>query len=483
MKSIYKEIKLKNLFYKFLFFAISITSSIIITCALIFFIAPMFKKNDIIPVNVYVFENELSTKIQDEINNAISISTENIYNRLLANIQFSIALFSAALVIFAIVFGVIYFSKIKDAENLIKEIQKTPDLFFKQFYREQFNKNISNLFSQSYITRNSAINNLSLNPEISAADYDILQEVLINELDYATHVYFYQNINTLTSILIKIDYQKTISLIMTILKEQKKDIMKHNNLLSHIIADNSEKSRSYIEEMLLKDDEMGTQLISLLLSNGALNHYMSFILEKCHGSVLRSAINWSGFSLWNIKIDNITDHILTREDIDTDSLQSIISHKTISIIEKITIVLKFYFNNTEKYDQSLKYLINNISNDENAKNDLIVISEKHGHQELLKLFFTKNNYLKSNFSNFMENNIFKEASAINDGKTASDIIKSQGLIFIKDRNVIIDKDGKEYKIEPYTLSLFTGTMLPVNYGIMLDNTFINIEDLNKNIPD
>jgi len=479
MESIYKKIKLKSLFYNFLFFVVSITSSIVIASVIIFLIVPMFKKNDIIPINIVIFENELSFKIQEEINNAILIGIENIYNRLLANIQFSIALFSVALVIFAIVFGVIYFSKIRDAENLIKEIQKTPDLFFKHFYREQFNKNVSDLFSQNYITRNSAINNLSLNPEIDSTDYDVLREVLINEFNYATHVYFQQNINILTSILIKIDYNKTISLIMTILKEQKYDFMKHNYLLSHIIADNSDESRNYIENILLNDNEMSTQLVSLLLNNGAINDYMSYILEKCHDSVLRLAISFSDYNPWNIKIDNISAHILKRENINVDSLQTIISHKSISATEKIIIVLKFYSNNTEKFDQSLKNLINIIHDDENAKYDLLVISEKCGYQELLRAFFTKNTYLKSEFSNFMENNIIKEVSIEKDVKTSSDIIKEQCLVFINDRNVIIDKENNEYKILPYSVSLFTGTMLPVRYGCMIEGVFIDIEELKK----
>jgi hypothetical protein len=140
----------------------------------------MFNENKINPARILVFDNELSLKVQDEINNAISENIENIYNRLLSNIQFSIALFSAALVFFAIIFGFIYFSKIKDAEVLIKEIQKTPDLFFEHFYRVQFNESLSDLFSKDNIKRNDAINKLSFNPKINEKDYELLQEILIN---------------------------------------------------------------------------------------------------------------------------------------------------------------------------------------------------------------------------------------------------------------------------------------------------------------
>jgi hypothetical protein len=403
----YKNINLKNVFFKFLFVATSITSSIIIAFSAIFYISPVFKKNDLVPARIIVFGNELSDKVQAEINNAVSIYIENIYNRLLTNIQFSIALFSSALVIFAIVFGVIYFSKIREAESLIKEIQKTPDLFFKHFYKEQFNKNISNLFSQNHIKRNDAITNLTFNPEIGSGDYDVLRDVLLNELEHTTNVYFQQNISTITSILIKIDYQKTISLLRNILGEQKYDHMKHNHLMSHIVSDNSDETKRYIEAKLLTANEMGSQLVLVLLNNGVLNDYMGYILEKCQGPILLTAIAFSGSEIWHIKTDVFYEHLTKRKDIDANCLYTIAALKTIDIKERISIVLYYYTINTEKFDRALNGLISMINGDESAKNDFLTIVNQVGQQELLREFFNKNKHLKSHFANFSDNDVFK----------------------------------------------------------------------------
>jgi hypothetical protein len=407
MKIRNKDINLKNVFFKFLFVATSITSSIIIAFSAIFFISPIFKKNAFVPARIFVFGNELSDEVQAEINNAVSVYTENIYNRLLANIQFSIALFSSALVIFAIVFGVIYFSKIREAESLIKEIQKTPDLFFKHFYKEQFNKNVSSLFSQDYIKRNAAITNLTFNPEIDSGDYDVLRDVLLNELEYTTNVYFHQNISTITNILIKIDYQKTILLLKKILKEQRYDSIKHNHLLSHVISGNSDETRKYIETLLLNNNEIGYQLVSALLNNGVLNDYMGYILEKCQDSVLLTAIAFSGSEIWHIKTDGFYEHLTKRKDIDANCLYAIAAFKTIDIKERISIVLYYYTSNTEKFEQALNSLISMINSDESAKNDFLTIVNQKGQQKLLQKFFDKNKYLKSYFVNFSDNDVFK----------------------------------------------------------------------------
>jgi hypothetical protein len=336
------------------------------------------------------------------------MNIENIYDRLITNIQFSISLFSAILVIFTIVFGVIYFSKIRDAEKLIKEIQETPELFFKQFYREQFNKNISNLFSQNYIKRNDAISKLTFNPEIDINDYDLLQEVLSKEFNYDLNIYFYQNVSILTNILIKIDKSKTIFFLMKILKEQKYDQLKHNNILNHLIADNSPETISYIKDMLLSSNKIGTSLVPLLANCGRLNDYIDFILEKGNASTLSLVISMSYSDMWHINIDNFFGHIMSRDDIDIQSLQAIISNKSIIIKEIITLVLHFYSKDTQKFDIALNYLISTISSDENAKKEFLFIVEKNEYKELIKKYFEKNYHQKSYFTNFKDNDIVNQ---------------------------------------------------------------------------
>jgi hypothetical protein len=479
MKIGYKNINLKNVFLKFLFVTTSITSSIIIAFSAIFFISPAFKKNNLVPARIIVFGNELSDKVQAEINNAVSTYIENIYNRLIANIQFSIALFSSALVIFAVVFGVIYFSKIREAENLIKEIQKTPDLFFKHFYKEQFNKNISNLFSQNYIKRNDAITNLTFNPEIGSGDYDVLRDVLLNELEYTANVYFHQNISTITSILMRVDYRKTISLLKKILGEQEYNPTKHYHLLSHIISDSSDETKKYIEAQLLKDNEMGSQLISALLNNGVLNDYMGYILENCQGPILQTAIAFSYSEMWHIKTDDFYEHLTKRKDIDANCLYTVISHKTIDVKEKISIVLYYYIGNTEKFNQALNNLISTISNDENAKNDFLTIVNQVEQHELLREFFNKNKHLKSHFENFSDNIIFKHEIDVSENKRKepSIIIKERELRLSDDGVTVIDKDGVKHEINQYSQSAF-GPIFPVMSGVMIDGIFIDSKELN-----
>jgi hypothetical protein len=300
---------LKNTISKFICGVTVVTAAIVISSSIIFFISPIIKKNAIIPAHIYVYGNDLSIKVQEEINQSVASNIEKIYNQLLANVQLSIALFSCALVIFAIIFGWIYFSRIRDAENLIKEVQKTPDLFFKQFYREQYNKNISNMFSSNYVKRSEAIKNLTFNPELNIEDYDVLQEILLNELDYPTNVYFYSNISTVIGVLIKIDYSRTLLLLRNILQEKKYDPLKFNNLLTYIIADNSSETKDFIQSKLSTDSNMGTQIISMLLSNDLINDYSEYILEKCDGTVLQTIILHSNTEMWHIKIEEFYKHL------------------------------------------------------------------------------------------------------------------------------------------------------------------------------
>ena len=481
MKSLYEEIRLKNIFYKFLFVITSITFSIIIAFTILFLIVPIFKNKEIIPVNVYIFGTELSNKVQEEINNAISMGIENIYNRLLANIQFSIALFSSALVIFAIVFGVIYFSKIRDAENLIREIQKTPGLFFKQFYREQFDKSVSSLFSPDYIKRNDAINKLSFNPEIDNNDYDLLQEVLYNELSYDLQVYYYQNISTIMNILLKINHKKTISLLCKILQEQKYDQTKHSNLLNYIVADNSDKTVKYIKDNLLNSSELSTPFISSLAVNRLLNNYLDYIFEKCPSPILQVAINLSRSDEWHKKPDTILSLLYKREDTDSNILQYyIIPHETIDTKEKIAMVLYFYAKDKEKFKDSLSSLINRIQSNENAKKEFLSLAEEDKYKELVAEYFTKNSYQRTFFNNYQDSTIIEQALKKTEIKTISDVVKENGLCLSEDGAIVTDKNGFKYDVQLYSRSFPLPMWQPVKTGILIDRVFIDIDELKKN---
>jgi hypothetical protein len=131
---------LKNTISKFICGVTAVTAAIVIASSIIFFISSIVKQNAIIPAHIYVYGNDLSVKVQEEINQSVASNIEKIYDQLLANVQLSIALFSCALVVFAIIFGWIYFSRIRDAENLIKEIQKTRICFSSNFTENNITK-------------------------------------------------------------------------------------------------------------------------------------------------------------------------------------------------------------------------------------------------------------------------------------------------------------------------------------------------------
>ncbi|MDR0370550.1 MAG: hypothetical protein LBH80_01665 [Prevotellaceae bacterium] len=465
---------LKIIFSKYICIVTSVTSAIVIACSIIFFISPVVKENVVIPAHIYVYGNDLSAKVQEEINQSVASNIEKLYNQLLANIQLSIALFSCALVVFAIIFGWIYFSRIRDAENLIKEIQKTPDLFFKQFYREQYNKNISNMFSSNYVKRSEAIKNLTFNPEVGKEDYDVLQEVLLNELDYPANVYFYNNISAIIGVLIKIDHSRTLLLLRNILQEKEYDPLKFNNFLTYIIADNSSETRDFIQSKLSADSNMGTQIISMLLSNGLINDYSEYILEKCDGAVLQAIILHSDTKMWHIKTEKFYEHLIKRNDVDVQNLEFIVRNTKMSVMEKIRLVLCFYRKNQEEYDSALNTLINTISHDDKAKDDLLDIAKETDCEPEIKQFFNKNNQYKALFPNFFIDNL---ENAKKEARNPTDIIHDLGL-YRNTEGVVIDAKGKKYDAKNYAPSFF-GPWLEVQTGIMIGGVFISLNQITK----
>jgi hypothetical protein len=194
------------------------------------------------------------------------------------------------------------------------------------------------MFSLNYVRRNEAIKNLTFNPELNVEDYDVLQEVLLKELDYPTNVYFCNNISTIIGVLIKIDHSRTLSLLRNILQEKECDPLKFNNLLTYIIADNSSETKDFIQSKLSTDSNMGTQIISMLLSNGLINDYFEYILEECDGTVLETIILHSNTEMWHIKIEEFCEHLIKRNDIDAHNLESIIRNTKINGKDKIGIV-------------------------------------------------------------------------------------------------------------------------------------------------
>jgi hypothetical protein len=331
------------------------------------------------------------------------------------------------------------------------------------------------MFSSDYVKRNEAIKNLTFNPELNIDDYDVLQEILLNELEYTANVYFYNNISTILSVLIKIDHSRTLSLLRDILQKREYDPLKFNNLLTYIIADNSSETRDFIQSKLLTDSNTGTQIVSMLLSNGSINDYSEYILEKCHGTVLQTIILHSNTEMWHIKTEDFYGHLIKRNDIDAQNLELIVRNTKIKVAEKIELVLCFYKKDQEKYNSSMVALINTISNDDKAKADFLNIAKEINCEVEIKLFFSKNNNYKTLFPEFFTDNV--ENNIKNDAKNPLSIIRDLGL-YRNAEGIVIDAEGKKYDAKNYAPSFF-GPFLEVQSGIMIDGVFINSNQIKQ----
>jgi hypothetical protein len=330
------------------------------------------------------------------------------------------------------------------------------------------------LRNMSYVKRSEAIKNLTFNPELNIEDYDVLQEILLNELDYPANVYFYSNISTITGVLIKIDYSRTLLLLRNILQEKEYDPLKFNNLLTYIIADNSLETNDFIQSKLSTDSNMGTQIISMLLSNGLINDYSEYILEKCDGTVLQTIIGHSNTEMWHIKTEEFCEHLIKRNDIDIQNFESIIRNTKINVMEKIKLVLCFYKKNQEKYDSAMNTLINTISNDDKAKDDFLNIVKETKCEPEVKNFFNKKNHYKSLFPYFFIDNLENDKK---DTRNPTDIIHDLGL-YCNTEGVVIDAKGKKYDVKNYAPSFF-GPWIEVQTGIMVEGVFINLNQIHQ----
>jgi hypothetical protein len=230
---------------------------------------------------------------------------------------------------------------------------------------------------------------------------------------------------------------------------------------------------------LIGNDGLGTNLVSLLASCGRLNNYIGFILERGNASTLQMAINMLYSNILNIKTNNFFNYILSRNDIDNQSLHGIISSKSFEAKEKIALVLHFYSKDTQKFALPLNNLVSTISSDENAKKEFLILAEKDEYKELVKEYFIKNEHQIPFFANFRDNFIIKLDSNKPEIKTPSVVIKENGLYLSDDGSFIIDKDGLKYTVKLYSRSVF-GPMFPVKSGVMVNGTFIDIEEFKKN---
>ena len=218
-----------------------------------------------IPLTLNIFGSNIADKTKDEINKSILSNIENAYEKSIAKIDLSITLFSCALGIFTIVFGFFYFLKIRESEKLMEEIQTRTDDFFKRYYRNQYNKNVSDLFSDNNIKRANALKNISNNPEISQDDFDILKMVLLKEFDYKRNAFVYGNINSIINILASINNEKMIGILIHLLQSNNYDHVKMYQLLQYIVVDELENTKLFIKNLLRENSALSNQIVYMLI--------------------------------------------------------------------------------------------------------------------------------------------------------------------------------------------------------------------------
>jgi hypothetical protein len=375
-------------------------------------------RDNIIPIHIYVQSNDSAFKVAEEVNSSIADNMEKLYEKSISKLNVSITLFSCALILFTIVLGFFYFTKINEVQKLVGEIQKTPEIVFKRYYRIMYEKSISNLFSDNIIQRYDAIKNLAYSSVIDIIDindYDVLKTVLFKEIDNLPNVYFYSNTNTIVNALMKLDFDRTIEMLRNKLSGVEYDFLKHNGLLQSILVDNSNETKRFIEDKLLNEQKTGVQLVSLLMTSGVINQYVDFIIQKCSEPLLLHILNDTISDIWHINKNNLYENLMKRENITSSIIQHIIlnNNKNLSIENEITILLHFYIKDKTNLEQPLRSYIYTLNNDEEKQRCFFNVLEKNDCIDSIKELFLKENRLKTYFENLFDNderiaNLFRD---------------------------------------------------------------------------
>ncbi|GHV74636.1 hypothetical protein AGMMS49940_19380 [Spirochaetia bacterium] len=459
------------------FFFILCATILSILCAAITTFIISGTVGNIIPANIYVWGEESAIKIEKEVNDTITTNMEKLYEKSISKLDTSITLFSCALVIFAIVFGFFSLSKINEAQKLLEEIEETPDIVFKRYYKDVYTKSIPDFFSEDMIKRSEAIKHIANNPAIDVDDYDILKKVLLQEFSRSQNVYFYGNTSTIINTLLLLNYKKTIELLRNHFDNSEYD-MKFYTLLQYIVADNSNETKQFIEKKLINDPKLGQQLLSLLMSNGVVTQYSEIIIEKCPAMFLSQILNDTISDMYHFKIDKVFETLMKRDSFDEQTMNFIIyNDKNLSIENKIELTVSFYIKDKTNLEQSLERLINVIQDDDNAKQFFVNLVKEKNYMDDIKLFFSAQQHLKDYFKN--NNDIFDTI----DGKKESnaDIIAATGLTIDSDGK-ILDKNGKEYTPKPFSYSVFTGGLLEVISCITIEGKTIPVSEIKQSNP-
>lgn len=385
---------MKNKLLSFLCQVLIISFAIISVLVVVIYSYDRICNKSVNQILITLFGNSDSNRIQQELNESITKIVEEQYERTINKLEFSITLFSSALSIFTIIFGLFYFSRIRETEKVIEEIQKTPDIFFKKFYKEQFKNNISTLFSENNIKRYNAIQSLVFNNEINIEDYDVIKTAFLKEFDYKRNTFFWNNISIIINTLIKIDNSRTIQLLRNLLVDKKYDFSKKATLISYIIFDETDETKEFIKNILLNDQQISQQLVGPMLTTGVMNEYLDYIIAECSGIVLQTVLGSMMSNYWHINTNDIAKKFIQRtKDIEPNILRSLINIESITNKDKASIILTSYLKNETEKEEVLDYYLNTIQNDDKLKIEFFEIAKKLDIENKLKVYFVKNKYI------------------------------------------------------------------------------------------
>jgi hypothetical protein len=432
----------------------------------------------------YARANEISivttaqtADVQNEVSQTIQENSTKLYDQTVSRMDFALTLFSCGIGVFTIIFGLFYFTKIKDMEDLIDD---KPDTFFKSIYKRQYDTAILDIFASDNIKRYEAIKNISNNPDVNNNIFDTLKNVLQKEFDYPRNAFFNQNISNLVCLMIKLDKQRTVQFLISYLIETKFDLFRSSIFLQYIVVDESPEARSFIENKLQSDKDMGSQIVSYLAINKIIDEYSEFIIVKCDGIVLQQIISSLSNNVWHIRTDNFMEYLNKREIMDAQTMNQIINSSALSNVDILRLLLKHYKKDKIALEQSLNVFISKISVDEEEKKSFVSTIEESGCLDDIREFFSRQQYLRTYFKDYAILNSNTDNNANGEQVDIKNLVSDFGL-HLTDEGKIVDKNGTEYVSQNCSMSIFTGAYMPVVPCVQINGKTIPVSEISKQV--
>ena len=282
-----------------------------------------YTSKNIVPIEMTVIDiGQQNTS--NEIIDVVRTQYDDMVDRTYSNLNISIALLSCGLVMYTIVFGLFYFTKLREVEKTITLIKNSPNDFFRAYYKEQFNDTIPVLYSDNNILRTEAIKKISYNTELTNSDYNIIYNAMNKEFSYMPNPYQYENVGRLVNVLNLLDNERTIEMLVDLIKNTKEeDYFRVYGVIIYVIVDNSEVAQECVMENMKKGNPIGNYMVSLATSQGVMDNYIDYILEKCPDKIVVAALS-NARSYPNLSdIEMYMDKLKTRKIIGMAILQPI----------------------------------------------------------------------------------------------------------------------------------------------------------------